>query len=458
VRTHVDRPEELSQIFDEISYGKGSSVLAMLDRYLGEQRFRAGVTEYLQKFRYRNAETEDLFSALERASGEPVAAVARPWIDRAGFPLVTARSGRDGVVLSQSRFAYLGAPDDPPWPIPMVVEVDGQTERFLFDGREHRIRAPPGALVLLNPGSIGFYRVLYDRPLLDRLLAELPGRPAMDAWSVLNDLAAFVLSGHTDWATYARAAEAFAETSDRLTAETLGGSLAAFAFTFPDVPTVVQGAKRFLRRQVEHLGVDRRNGEPRAYGVMRDYLTFARVRVDPDFADELSPRFDRWEELDPDLRGAVAVARVRRGGDRAYAEVRRAFDTAPSAVEALRLVRGLAWSPEAGRVREVLDLAVSGGINRAHVFTVAYQAACNPAGRDVAWEWLDQNLDRLAEMFRGSGYLPILLESVLPIAGRSRSAEVRRRFAGREVPEGTRGLAKGLERLEIFDQLTRRLH
>ena len=31
IRVTVDRPEEIGQIFDEISYGKGSSVLAMLN-------------------------------------------------------------------------------------------------------------------------------------------------------------------------------------------------------------------------------------------------------------------------------------------------------------------------------------------------------------------------------------------------------------------------------------------
>jgi len=457
VRAHVERPEEINQIFDEISYGKGSSVLAMLDRYLGDQRFRAGVTEYLQRFRFRNARTEDLLSALERASGEPVTALATPWIDRAGLPVVTARSGPSGVTLGQSRFTYLGAPDAPPWPIPMVVDIDGETERVLFDRKEYHLHAPADATVLLNPGSVGFYRVLYDRPLLERLLGALPSRSALDAWAFLDDLAAFVLSGHVDWATYARAVQAFTDSSERLVVETLGGSLAAFALSFPEVPAVVQTARRFLAHQVGRIGVERREGEAGNVGILRDRLSYARVRVDPEFARELSPRFDDWDHLDPDLRTGVAIARVRAEGERGFAAVRRALEHPSSDVEALRLERALAWSSQPAQVREILDLAVSGGINRSHVLAVGIQASFNPAGREVTWAWLQQNLGNLTDIFRGSGYLPLLLENSVPYLGLGRSAEVRAFFGAHPVAEATFGVAKALERLEVAERLRARL-
>ncbi len=457
IRTHVEQPEELSQIFDEISYGKGSSVLAMLDRYLGEERFRAGVTDYLGRFRYRNARTEDLLASLERASGEPVGAVAGPWVDRPGVPVVSARLARDGITLSQARFSYLdGAKEQAPWPIPMVIEVDGRSERLLFNDRTHPLRAPAGATVVLNPGSIGYYRVLYDRALLDRLLAVLPGRPALDAWSVLEDLGAFVLSGDVDWATYDRAVRALADRTDRVLAETFAAELPPFALLFP-VPAVVRTVTDVLGRQLERIGLERRDGEPATVGISRDRLTYARARVDPAFAAELAPRFDRWNEVDPDLRMGIAVARARTGGADAFAELLRARDRASSDAEEIRLELGLAWSPDPGLVRDLLDRAIRGEVNRSHIFRVALQAGANPHGRDVTWTWLRENLEKLAGIFRGSGYLPFVLEYLLPYVARGREAEVRAFFAGRTVPEGSRGLAKGLERVEVYERLARRL-
>jgi tricorn protease interacting factor F2/3 len=457
VRAHVDRPEEMSQIFDEISYGKGSSVLAMLDRYLGEERFRAGVTDYLQRFRFRNARTNDLLEALERSSSEPVVAIAAPWIDRAGMPLVRARATPTGIHLTQGRFSYLGDRSSETWPIPMVVEVNGTPQRLLFDRREHDLAAPAGATVLLNPGSVGFYRVLYDPPLLDRLLEVLPARPGRDAWALLDDLGAFVRSGDVDWATYARAVERFASTSERLLVESLAGTLSGFALGHPTAAEVVRTAREFVARQSARVGLDRRADEPAGTGVVRDRVAFARVRLDPEFAAELSPRFDGWSTLDPDLRRAVAIARVRAGGDAGYEAVRAAHARATTDVEAFRLELGLAWSPVAERVRALLDLASGGKINRGHVLAVGLQAASNPAGRDVYWAWVRENLGTLTEIFHGSGYLPLLLEYTVPLVGRGRATEVRSFFDAHPAPEGTRGLAKALERLEISERLERRL-
>ena len=457
VRAHVDRPEEMSQIFDEISYGKGSAVLAMLDRYLGEERFRAGVTEYLKRHRFGNATTEDLLAALGRASGEPVAAFAGPWIDRPGLPLVRAERTPRGVRIRQARFAYLGAPEEEPWPIPMVIRVDGKAQRLLFDTREREIPVDPHARVVLNPDSIGFYRVRYDAALLEQILGELPAGPSRDAWAVLDDLAAFVFSGEVDWATYANAVGRFGTYTDRLTVETTGATLASFTLLFPDVEKVGRAAREFLARQTARVGLDRRPDEPPGTGVLRDRLTYARVRADPTFAAELAPRFDGWDRLDPDLRTAVSIARVRAGGDAGYDSVRARHANAASDTEALRLERALAWSPRPEKVRELLDLAVAGQINRSHILAVSVQAAANPAGRAVSWAWLQESLPALTDAFRGSGYLPLVLETTLPIVGQGRAAEVRAFFDRHPTPEGTRGLTKALERLEILERLGRRL-
>jgi tricorn protease interacting factor F2/3 len=457
VRAHVERPEEMSQIFDEISYGKGSTVLAMLDRYLGEDRFRAGVTAYLRQHRYGNATTEDLFAALGKASGEPVAAIAGPWIDRPGLPLVRATRTSSGIRLSQSRFAYLGATQEPPWPIPMVLRVDGRPQRLLFDTREREIPVPPRSVVTLNPDSIGFFRVHYDPELLGRLLEVLPTQPGRDSWAVLDDLAAFVFSGDVDWPTYAAAVGRFSDYPERLTVETIAGALTSFSLLVPEAGAVARTAHEFLARQVERVGVDRRPDEPPGTGVLRDRLTYARVRADRSFAEVLSPRFEAWDRLDPDLKIAVAIAHVRAGGEAGYEAIRAAHARAASDTEAFRFERALAWSPRPEKVRELLDLAVAGKINRSHILAVCVQAAANPAGRATTWAWLQENLDALTVAFRGSGYLPLVLETTLPIIGQGRASEVRSFFDRHPMPEGTRGLAKALERLEILERLRARL-
>lgn len=52
----IGDPAEISQIFDKISYEKGSSIIRMMHLFLGEEAFRWGVSKYLKKHKYGNAE------------------------------------------------------------------------------------------------------------------------------------------------------------------------------------------------------------------------------------------------------------------------------------------------------------------------------------------------------------------------------------------------------------------
>lgn len=63
---------EVDQIFDHISYLKGSSVIRMLSSHLGQDTFIQGVSDYLRTHAYGNATTNDLWSALSKASNQDV--------------------------------------------------------------------------------------------------------------------------------------------------------------------------------------------------------------------------------------------------------------------------------------------------------------------------------------------------------------------------------------------------
>ncbi len=57
IEFEVTAPEEVDQMFDAITYGKGSAVLHMLDEFIGVEQFRAGVGNYLRKHEYSNTVT-----------------------------------------------------------------------------------------------------------------------------------------------------------------------------------------------------------------------------------------------------------------------------------------------------------------------------------------------------------------------------------------------------------------
>ena len=99
---------EVDQIFDHISYLKGSSVIRMLASSLGIETFLKGVSDYLKAHEYGNAKTNDLWAALSQASGQDVTAIMDPWIRKIGFPVVTVAEEPGQISVKQSRFLTSG--------------------------------------------------------------------------------------------------------------------------------------------------------------------------------------------------------------------------------------------------------------------------------------------------------------------------------------------------------------
>lgn len=61
----VESPNQITELFDTITYSKGASVIRMLEDLVGAEKFRKGTTNYLNNFYYSNAETNDFLSEME---------------------------------------------------------------------------------------------------------------------------------------------------------------------------------------------------------------------------------------------------------------------------------------------------------------------------------------------------------------------------------------------------------
>lgn len=60
----VTNPDQITEIFDTITYNKGASVIRMLENFVGPDVFQTAVSNYLKKHIYGNAETNDLLLEL----------------------------------------------------------------------------------------------------------------------------------------------------------------------------------------------------------------------------------------------------------------------------------------------------------------------------------------------------------------------------------------------------------
>jgi puromycin-sensitive aminopeptidase len=110
----VTHPSQALGMIDVITYRKGCSVLRQLEQFIGEEAFRKGIAHYLRKHSYGNAETTDLWDAIDTATDKPVREIMNSWIFQPGYPVISvSESAVSGcVTLSQAPFKYLAEKAD----------------------------------------------------------------------------------------------------------------------------------------------------------------------------------------------------------------------------------------------------------------------------------------------------------------------------------------------------------
>jgi aminopeptidase N len=157
---------DVDQIFDHISYLKGSSVIRMLANHLGQETFLKGVSDYLKAHAYGNAKTNDLWFALSQASGLDVSALMDPWIQSIGFPVLTVSEEPNQISIKQARYLSTGdvRPEDDTttWWVPLGLEGKSGTTAvasIAFTKKEDVIRDVDDSFYKLNKDNAGFYRV-----------------------------------------------------------------------------------------------------------------------------------------------------------------------------------------------------------------------------------------------------------------------------------------------------------
>ena len=114
---------QANEAFDTITYQKGQAVIRMLETYMGEDRFRAGVQAYIKAHEYGNTVTDDLWRELDKtAATADLAHRARISRCRRAYRSSAPAPTGSGIHLAQDRFAADDSAKAPTsWPVPVVV-------------------------------------------------------------------------------------------------------------------------------------------------------------------------------------------------------------------------------------------------------------------------------------------------------------------------------------------------
>ncbi|HEU4731147.1 MAG TPA: M1 family metallopeptidase [Kofleriaceae bacterium] len=476
IRQPIETAHDITNAFDSITYDKSAAVLAMLEHFVGDDRFRSGLHAFLTEHRTGNATTADLVRALSTAAGRDLAPLVGSFIDQPGVPIVTARArceaGRGSVELTQARWRPVGSTlsSDARWTIPVCVRAgigNRVEDACTVLGAQAGSLALPGCAswIMPNAQGAGYYRSALAQGELAQLLAHASQLLVVERVTLANDLAAAFHSASLPGGDVLRALEPFAADPHGAVAQI---PLALFKFVDGYLVEGNQRARlrahvaRLYAPQVRSLGWKPSAGEPPWRRLFRaTLLEFLALEIeDPAVLDEAARRGRRVLGLDPDrarhpdavepdLAALARAAAVRRGGAGAFDAVMAELSGSEDAPVRQRALEALASTREPALIGRALDLALDPQLRQnERVITLRILLGAIDT-RDVAWAWLKAHFDELARLLpdRYAGQLPRQIN----LCDASRTADVRAFFASRadKLTGGPRNLAQAIESAEL---------
>jgi puromycin-sensitive aminopeptidase len=477
--TEVRTAAEATQNFDLITYEKGAAVIRMLERFLGPQRFRRGVRDYIRRHREGNATAADLWRALERHAGQDVGKVVRPWIERPGFPLLNVRARTRGrgreLSLRQQRFSAKGpaasaAASDAPWPIPALLGIGGArgTKRLpmLVTGRSARVSLPSGArFVYANADEGGFYRPLHDRALLRDVIANLPRLSAAERLGLIGHTWALVHAGYSSLDDLLDLASACGSETDP---DVLSALYSPLWHVLDRVARPasggdsVRGPSAALRERMaatfgpalEAAGLQPARKEPEDARLRRAELLriLGVLCEDKATVEQGEQRLLRYLEdparLDANLAGPLIVIGARRGDNARHRRYLKLSEHAGTPQERLRFRMALAEFRDPRCIARSLELCRGPRIPTQDVPLLLSRLIDNPAARGATWTFLQKHWKevraRVPPMLASR-----LIDSTPALASVASKREVIAFFERHPLPTAQRALRQAGERFVL---------
>ncbi|KAJ5072556.1 puromycin-sensitive aminopeptidase-related [Anaeramoeba ignava] len=379
IEVEVNTSAQINEIFDPISYYKGACLVQMVRGFLGDEPFRKGINHFLLKFKFSNAGTEDLWEALKESSGVDVASVMRGWTQQTGFPylLIQDKDVKNGeYTVLQKRFLFTGEDDPTLWKVPLhMIYSDGSSQMILLEDKAEQV-------------------IKLDHPLKeDDPKDEKDQKPQfpVDRFEIQSDYGLLASSGIIK-TSQALSIYKFYKSEDSY--PVFNGIISNFITimnVFDENQKLYSMFQEFGKRLFEpvfhKLGWDPKDGEGVIISNLRISILgiLGRCNYEPVIQKSktlFENLISKNEEISPDFRGIVYSNALRNGGEKEYDAM-------------LKMYRETNHPEEKYQSRSSRSDSM-----------YAFVGVCRSLkGRDLAWDFLQQNWSKFWDKFGGGLFL-----------------------------------------------------
>ncbi|XP_058812404.1 glutamyl aminopeptidase isoform X2 [Topomyia yanbarensis] len=424
----VETPNQITEIFDTITYSKGASIIRMLEDFVSEPIFKQGVTAYLNKLKYGNGVSGDLMEELDALYQDPpvtVTSVMDTFTKQKGFPVVTVERVGNQLHLTQSRFLAdpnANETEDSEfgykWYIPLTYTTSQDptlVHRKWFPNTVETvyIDIPAGTnpWVKLNHNQVGYYRVNYPsnswKQFSDALVADVNAFSIGDRTGLLNDAFALADASQLQYDEALDLTKFLTEELEYVPWAAVSSKMKNvrnLIYDFGSYDDIIKYVRNLVQKAYTTVG----------WEVVEDNLMKNRLRTTildlacsfghEECLTEASKQFNAWLNtnavIHPDVRSVVYYYGVQKASFEDWQKVKQRFREETDANEKTKLMSALAAFPDARVLADFLEEVWDSTLVREQDHLSCIQnVAANKIGEPVAWDHVRQNWDKLVDRF-----------------------------------------------------------
>ena len=429
VGVKVKHPDEIYSLFDSaIVYAKGGRLLKMLLDYIGEKPFRDGLKNYFTKYGYKNTTRDDLWTELSTSSHKEIQKIMNPWLEKSGMPLLSVdiKNGNK-IELHQERFLLDSKAAPGLWPIPLLPtpsqSVDLLKEKSItFSTKE------PNKIIFNSSGSSHFvtnYKNTSSKDFIKSAISNQTIQPPARI-NILNDLLLLSKRGDISLVEPLQIInECGAEPRSAVWELICRVINLAQMLTENDLEceTAIQQLRVCLAKmQFSKLGWENhKNDDPNTINLRNTLLSLMARGKDKNVVKEAINRFNKVDDvsdLPADIRGIVVSTAVKNSDvdiDKLIANYQQVIDG--DVLTAITL--GLCSVQDQKTAKYIIKNALGnkGFVRPQDIFRWYAYLMQNKFTRELAWDWLTNEWERLEKVFGPSkSFDHFILYSAKPLS------------------------------------------
>ncbi|CAI4053076.1 hypothetical protein SUVZ_15G2010 [Saccharomyces uvarum] len=413
IEVPVKNADEINQIFDAISYSKGSSLLRMISKWLGEEIFIKGVSRYLNKFKYGNAKTEDLWDALSETSGKDVRSVMNVWTKSIGFPVVSIKEENGKITLTQNRYLSTGDVKDEEdttiYPVLLALkDKTGIDNSLVLNKRSTTFEVQNQDFFKLNGDQSCIFITSYSDERWTKLSTQAHLLSVEDRVGLVADAKALSASGYTSTTNFLNLISNWKDENSFVVWEQIINSLSALKSTWVFEPENVLNALdkftlKLVSKKLSELGWN--ISEDDTFATQRLKVTLfnaACASGDKNMQNIAVEMFEKYNNGDKKailalIKPAVFNTIAKIGDDVNYEKLLHIYQNPISSDEKIVALRALGRFEDSKLLERTLGYLLDGTVLNQDFYIPMQGIRAHKNGIERLWTWLQENWEKIVK-------------------------------------------------------------